>query len=722
MKNLFSRRICIILFTLLFSLNISWSQTPNRGGGRLNSSYETTSVPARVIQAPQAGETILFLGNFNFDLDVDATSFRDFLTGRGYLITEVATSPSDITLSYLNQYDAIVLYDLSGSVSAGEADIFYDYVVNYSGNLLLLGQLIGFPSADRNMIGDKFGIHFNDDLFCDPESYYAYDGGCSESAGDPDNGVEYVRLVNFANHPVTNNVSSFLLNWGQSLNIFGSAQSIAYGSSSSWGDQDAIYDWEDDCYDGWYVNTDDYWEPHGNLVGIAAFESGGKVVGIGDQDMLWNFWFYGGQETLFGNIFSWFFPAQTIDITITTSPVGLQISVDDISYTSPQIFDWVPGSVHEIEVSSPQSTGEGIRYVYDHWSDGLGQTHDITTPSESAIYTAYFDTEYYLTMEADPPEGGSVTPASGWRAAGSSVEIEADPNNSYYFSGWAGSGDGSYSGTSNPADITMNGPVTQTAHFSTVPEITINTSPTGREIIIDEESYIAPRIFQWDPGSIHSIGVSSPQSGEEGSRYVYDHWSDGLSQTHDITTPSESATYTVYFNTEYYLTMEVDVTEGGTVTPSSSWQTEGVDIEIESFPNSGYSFAGWTGSGDGSYSGTSNPVSITMNDQITQIAHFLVNNVASKFDEIPKNYALHQNYPNPFNPDTKIEFVIPKASNVRLEIYSTNGQKREVLLNQFMTAGIHKIQFEGQNFPSGIYFYRIQAGEFQDVKKMILLR
>jgi len=232
MINFSSRRICIICYILLFFLNISWSQTPNRGGGKLNFSHGTTKAPAKVIQKPQAGETILFLGNFNFDLDVDATSFRDLITARGYMITEVATAPSNITLSYLNQFDAIVLYDLSGSVSAGEADIFYDYVVNHSGNLLLLGQLIGFPSADRNMIGDKFGIHFNGDLFCDPENYYAYDGGCSESDGDPDNGVEYVRLQNFANHPVTNNVSSFLLNWGQSLNISGSAQSISYGSSS----------------------------------------------------------------------------------------------------------------------------------------------------------------------------------------------------------------------------------------------------------------------------------------------------------------------------------------------------------------------------------------------------------------------------------------------------------------------------------------------------------
>jgi len=566
MKNLSLRSICIVLYILLFSLNISWSQTPNRGGGKLNFSPVALKAPAKKIQKPQAGETILFLGNFNFDLDDDATSFRDLLTGRGYVITKALTPPSNITLSYLNQYDAIALYDLSGSVSASEADIFYSYVVNYSGNLLLLGQLTGFPSADRNMVGDKFGIHFNDDLFCDPENYYAYNGGCSESEGDPDNGVEYVRLQSFVNHPVTNNVSSFLLNWGQSLNVSGSAQALAFGSSSSWGDENPVWvEPPPDCYDGWYVNTDDYWEPHGNLVGVAAFESGGKVVGIGDQDMLWNFWFLGGQETLFGNIFSWFFQTQTVDITITTSPIGLQISVDGISYTSPQTFDWIPSSVHSISVSSPQSGGEGTRYIYDHWSDGGGQSHDITITTGSATYTAHFDTEYYLTME-------------------------------------------------------------------------------------------------------------------------------------------------------------VDLSEAGYVTPSSSWQKEGVAIEIEAYPNDGYYFSGWTGSGDGSYSGTSNPVTITMNGPITQMAQFLVDNITYKLDVIPKNYILYQNYPNPFNPSTRIVYGVPKKSILSIKLFDFLGRELLTLIEEEKGPGLYEVEFNASSLSSGIYFYVLQSGSTSLMKKMILIK
>jgi hypothetical protein len=88
----------------------------------------------------------------------------------------------------------------------------------------------------------------------------------------------------------------------------------------------------------------------------------------------------------------------------------------------------------------------------------------------------------------------------------------------------------------------------------------------------------------------------------------------------------------------------------------------------------------------------------------------------------PNQFRLYQNYPNPFNPSTQISFNLPKPEFVTLEIYNTLGQKIETLLNKAMKAGQHEVEFNAQNLSSGIYFYRIEAGEFQDVKKMVLLR
>lgn len=89
---------------------------------------------------------------------------------------------------------------------------------------------------------------------------------------------------------------------------------------------------------------------------------------------------------------------------------------------------------------------------------------------------------------------------------------------------------------------------------------------------------------------------------------------------------------------------------------------------------------------------------------------------------LPDEFVVYQNFPNPFNPSTKIKFFLPKSEMVKIEVCNTIGQKTETLLNKPMPAGYHEIEFNGQNLSSGIYHYRIQAGEWQDVKKMILLK
>jgi len=88
----------------------------------------------------------------------------------------------------------------------------------------------------------------------------------------------------------------------------------------------------------------------------------------------------------------------------------------------------------------------------------------------------------------------------------------------------------------------------------------------------------------------------------------------------------------------------------------------------------------------------------------------------------PNDFRLSQNYPNPFNPSTNMSFTIPKHKHVTLEVYNPLGQKIETLINITLTAGNHQVEFYSKNLPSGIYFYRIKAGEFQQVKKMVLIK
>ena len=156
------------------------------------------------------------------------------------------------------------------------------------------------------------------------------------------------------------------------------------------------------------------------------------------------------------------FTQNPVQVTVQTNPAGRTFTVDAISYTAAQTFSWQPGSSHTIATTSPQSGGTGVQYVWTNWSGGGAISHTVA-PTTNATYTATFQTQYYLTMTHGT--GGTVSPASGWKSSGSTVSISARPATGYTFTNWTGSGTGSYSGTNNPASITMGGPITETGNF-----------------------------------------------------------------------------------------------------------------------------------------------------------------------------------------------------------------------------------------------------------------
>jgi hypothetical protein len=117
--------------------------------------------------------------------------------------------------------------------------------------------------------------------------------------------------------------------------------------------------------------------------------------------------------------------------------------------------------------------------------------------------------------------------------------------------------------------------------------------------------------------------------------------------------------------------------------------------------------------------------------QLTDIVVYATNGSATsmndKFSEIPINYKLKQNYPNPFNPSTTIEYQVAKAGNVSINIYDINGRLIKVLVNENIIPGSHSVIWNGKDnkgstVASGTYFYQVQAGDFVQAKKMILLK
>jgi len=89
---------------------------------------------------------------------------------------------------------------------------------------------------------------------------------------------------------------------------------------------------------------------------------------------------------------------------------------------------------------------------------------------------------------------------------------------------------------------------------------------------------------------------------------------------------------------------------------------------------------------------------------------------------IPLHNHLSQNYPNPFNPKTNIKYQLAKASDVDLSIYNILGQHLTTLVFGKQAAGSYQIEWNADNYPSGVYYYRIKSGDYWDVKKMLVIK
>lgn len=111
---------------------------------------------------------------------------------------------------------------------------------------------------------------------------------------------------------------------------------------------------------------------------------------------------------------------------------------------------------------------------------------------------------------------------------------------------------------------------------------------------------------------------------------------------------------------------------------------------------------------DSAESGYSNEASLVLTDVDDEV--------------LPTEYSISQNYPNPFNPATNIKFDLPKSGKTKITVYDLLGRELKTLIDQNLDAGYHEISIDASNFQSGVYFYRIQSGDFIQTKKMVLIK
>jgi uncharacterized delta-60 repeat protein len=160
-----------------------------------------------------------------------------------------------------------------------------------------------------------------------------------------------------------------------------------------------------------------------------------------------------------------------------------------------------------------------------------------------------------------------------------------------------------------------------------------------------------------------------------------------------------------------YLTLKYNITGQQMWEQRYNGPANGVDAALSIFvDNAGNSFVAGNSQGSGSSS-----------DYAT-IRYSTTVGIDPVSSEIPDKYKLYDNYPNPFNPVTKIKFDVPAQSFTKLIVYDITGKTIGTLVNQDLNAGSYVYNFDAAGLSSGVYFYKIQAGDFNDVRKMMLVK
>jgi len=287
---------------------------------------------------------------------------------------------------------------------------------------------------------------------------------------------------------------------------------------------------------------------------------------------------------------------------VDTVPPGLQVVVGGTPYTAPHVR-WCPdGTSLSLNTPSPQAAGT-VRYVFQGWSDAGAQAHDVVC-TQPVNYTAVFGTEYQVTITTAPP-GLEVTvdamtataPVSAWWPAGSLHDLSAPTpqgtgDTRSAFALWSDGGPRTH-------NVTATGPITYTATFGAEHRVVIESSPAGRQAVVDSVLYALPQTFWWLEGSPHSVVAPSPQSVTTGERFVWRSWSDDGGQSHSFVVTGPRV-LTATFVQQFFLTL-TSAYGGVSCSVASCWYDAGTSAIARATvlptgpPGVQYRFSGWTG-------------------------------------------------------------------------------------------------------------------------------
>ncbi|MDZ7264819.1 MAG: cohesin domain-containing protein [candidate division KSB1 bacterium] len=310
-----------------------------------------------------------------------------------------------------------------------------------------------------------------------------------------------------------------------------------------------------------------------------------------------------------------------VPVTITTNVLnGTQVVVDGVAHTAPYTTSWEKGASHQISVASPQVINNNQRYSFQSWSDQGSQTHTVSVTAAVTL-TANFNAEYYLTVQS--PHGNPQ--GNGWYKAGQTARFSVDATaledstTKRIFTSWTGAGAGSYSGTAREASVVMNGPITETANWTTqyyVDIVSAQGHPFGNG--------------WYNAGAVANFGVDSTIIVQPKAHYQFRSWTGTGSGSYTGTSPKASITVNgpilerANWDAEY-LVETGSSPEGVLSVPGAGWYKQGQQFTSIKAPTSVslnqtvYSFKGWKVNDQ---LATGNPVIVTIDEPKRIVADY----------------------------------------------------------------------------------------------------
>ncbi len=349
-------------------------------------------------------------------------------------------------------------------------------------------------------------------------------------------------------------------------------------------------------------------------------------------------------------------------------------------------------------------------------------TYDMTIP----IVAAGYNSPVTLTAQVDPPNAGiSVSFPSGGTVStfpgNFTVQVNstgAVPTGNYRIIVTGTNGNGKTHKTSVSYLVGMN-------------YVGVNTNRILLAYKVNGTTYTSPSLFAWNIGSSQQLSAVSPQIFGS-TRYLFQNWSNAGDTINNITISTGVSNYTCNYRAQFKLITSVSPAVGVTVNGGNLFYDSAATVNFSPsattviYNGKTYYFQRWVGAGNNSYNGTNpNGTINAMSNVIVQTAQFdtiVPFGIQNLNTGIPGIFALHQNYPNPFNPVTKIKFDIPKFANVTVKVYDVIGNEIAQVFAGDLAAGYYEADFNASSYASGVYFYKIDAGDFTSVKRMVLVK